>query len=64
MPLNAVFFPPFLMEATILHEELDEGELRNIFARSITEGAKEGVNARNADNRTRRWRNQITQSKT
>ena len=38
---NAVLLPPFLTEDAILHGELDTGELLKIFARSITEWAKE-----------------------
>ena len=40
-PHNAVILSPFLTEAAILHGELDAGELLKIFARSITEWAKE-----------------------
>ena len=40
-PRNAVLLPPFLTEAANLHGESDPGELLKIFARSITEWAKE-----------------------
>ena len=36
-PRNAVLLPPYLKEAAILHGELDEGDLLNIFARYIME---------------------------
>ena len=48
-PRNAVLFPPFLMEAVILHGESDAGELLNIFACSITEWLKETENTSKAD---------------
>ena len=40
-PRNAVLIPPFLTGATILHGESDAGKLLKIFARSITESAKD-----------------------
>ena len=49
-PRNAVLLPPFLKEAAIIHGELDAVNLLKIFARSITEWAKEGENAIEADN--------------
>ena len=44
-PRNTVLLLSLLTEAPIIHEELDAGELQKIFARSITEWAKEGENA-------------------
>ena len=40
-PRNAVLLPPFLTEAAILQGESDADDLLKIFARSITEWAKE-----------------------
>ena len=40
-PHNDVFLPTFLTEAAILHGESDAGELLKVFARSITDWAKE-----------------------
>ena len=40
-PRNAVLLPSFLTESAILHGESDAGKLLKIFARSITEWAKE-----------------------
>ena len=48
-PQNAILLPPFLTEAAILHGESDAGKLLKIFARSITEWAKEGENASRVD---------------
>ena len=39
-PYNAVLLPPLLMEAAILNEGLDVGDLLKIFSRSITEWVK------------------------
>ena len=41
-PRNAALLPPFLTETAILHGESDAGDLLKVFARSITEWAKEG----------------------
>ena len=48
-PRNAVLLPPFLMEAAILHGESDTGDLLKIFARAITERAKEAGTTSKAD---------------
>ena len=48
-PPNAVLFPPFFTEATILHGELDTGKLLNIFAHSIMEWVKKGETASGED---------------
>ena len=49
MPRNAVLLLPFLMEAAILNGKPDTGDLLKIFARSITEWAKEGEDASGED---------------
>ena len=46
---NSVLLPPFLTEATILHGKSDAGKLLNIFARSITEWAKDEDTTSEAD---------------
>ena len=46
---NAVFLPPFLTEAVILHGELDAGELLKLFARSITDWVKDEDTTSDAD---------------
>ena len=40
-PRNTILLPPFLTEAVILRGDSDAGELLKVFARSITDWAKE-----------------------
>ena len=46
---NPLISLPFLIEAAILHGELDAGELFKIFARSITEWASDTAPPSEAD---------------
>ena len=48
-PRNDVLLPTFLTEAAILHSESDVGKLLKIFARSITEWAKDEDSTSKAD---------------
>ena len=53
-PHNAVLLPLFLTEAAILNRESDAGEILKIFARSITEWAREGEDSSGYDDNNNR----------
>ena len=48
-PRHTVLLPPLLTESAILNKELDTSKLLNIFARSITDWARERENASGED---------------